>query len=87
MALRQATRTDGAEPTVYSDELVRCVLKTTPDGVEVWGEWKVQVRAGRFKTVSIRCSPMVEAEILALPNLPTALDMAAADTHARAVEG
>jgi hypothetical protein len=91
MALRTSTRTTGSAAPEYSDRMFRCVMRDTrvfnPDGtvasgaIEIWGEWHVDQGGGRYTTAAARCDKAVEDEILALPNLPTALDKCAANTH------
>jgi hypothetical protein len=83
MALYTKTRTDGATPTEYADEVVRtCFIYNRRTGAtEVWSEWDIDLGNGRRVTRSARCDPAVEAEILALPNVGSGLQMASENTH------
>lgn len=83
MALYTKTRTDGATPTEYADEVVRtCFVFNRTTGVtEVWAEWDVDLGNGKRSTRSARCDPTVEAEIFALPNVGTGLQKASENTH------
>jgi hypothetical protein len=91
MALRTSTRTEGGSVAEYTDQMFRCVMKDTrmfdangavvSGSIQVWGEWHIDLGDGRFHTRAARCDLSVEEAILALPNLGTALDQCAANTH------
>lgn len=83
MAIRTRTRTGGTEQ--LEDELQEIAFRVGKDGAtEVWCEWRPQmVTGGARPPRRVRCSPDVEARILASPNVPTLVDLAANDTHQR----
>lgn len=95
MALYKKTRTQGEAPAEYTDKNLRAVMvdrrvfdelgNVVSGSIEMWCEWQVQVTATRTKTVSVRCDKAVEDEILALPNIPTALAKMSENTHPKAI--
>lgn len=82
MALLTKTRSS-APPPEFSDDVVRtCVVWNKATSTrEIWVEWEVELPGGKIATKSARCDAQTEADILALPNFGTGLQMAADNTH------
>jgi hypothetical protein len=85
MALREKTRDTGGTVQTFTDRMFRCVIKETGAGVEVWAEWEMQQPSGAYRAVAARADAEIEARILALPNLGTALDLVKENTYPKVV--
>lgn len=82
-ALRTVTRDITPVVTQGSDEFAFAILRG--DGsIETW--WRVQQADGSYQEVQIRCTPALEADFAANPDLQVWLDRIRDDTHPRAVD-